>query len=297
MPTARLPPMFCLGLHGFGAARIPFSRKRSRNDRISKLYCGTIESSDALRYERDSSKLPSHLLQFSKDKSGGGVERDAAVQPPLHPLLFAIGRHRLQGRTYHSRGSRPHRRPRRFRVPVLLFSGGEPLLRDDLLTLVAAARKRGIRAVISTNGTLITHERAASFRDAGLSYVGVSVDGLEDVHDRSAAPPAHSHARSKASGPAKRPASRWASALPSTGSTLKKFPACSTFLKRKEFPESAFTIWSIPAAQRSSLKKTSTQLHPRHRGPHYRQNGRASQKGIPAEVLTWTITPTACIST
>ena len=35
---------------------------------ISKLYCGTVEPSDALRYGRDSSKLPSHLLQFSKDK-------------------------------------------------------------------------------------------------------------------------------------------------------------------------------------------------------------------------------------
>ena len=35
---------------------------------ISKLYCGTVEPSDALRYGRHSSKLPSHLLQFSKDK-------------------------------------------------------------------------------------------------------------------------------------------------------------------------------------------------------------------------------------
>ena len=35
---------------------------------ISKLYCGTVEPSDALRYGRDSSQLPSHLLQFSKDK-------------------------------------------------------------------------------------------------------------------------------------------------------------------------------------------------------------------------------------
>ena len=35
---------------------------------ISKLYCGTVEPSDALRYGRDSGKLPSHLLQFSKDK-------------------------------------------------------------------------------------------------------------------------------------------------------------------------------------------------------------------------------------
>ncbi|NIA30462.1 MAG: 12,18-didecarboxysiroheme deacetylase, partial [Actinobacteria bacterium] len=35
---------------------------------ISKLYCGTVEPSDALRYGRHSKKLPSHLLQFSKDK-------------------------------------------------------------------------------------------------------------------------------------------------------------------------------------------------------------------------------------
>jgi Fe-coproporphyrin III synthase len=35
---------------------------------ISKLYCGTVEPSDALRYGRDSSRLPSHLLQFSADK-------------------------------------------------------------------------------------------------------------------------------------------------------------------------------------------------------------------------------------
>ncbi|MGB2821371.1 MAG: 12,18-didecarboxysiroheme deacetylase, partial [Phycisphaerae bacterium] len=35
---------------------------------ISKLYCGTVEASDPLRYGRQSAKLPSHLLQFSADK-------------------------------------------------------------------------------------------------------------------------------------------------------------------------------------------------------------------------------------
>ncbi|MDA3810799.1 MAG: hypothetical protein PF518_10805, partial [Spirochaetaceae bacterium] len=35
---------------------------------ISKLYCGSVEASDPLRYGRHSGKLPSHLLQFSKDK-------------------------------------------------------------------------------------------------------------------------------------------------------------------------------------------------------------------------------------
>ena len=41
---------------------------------ISKLYCGTVEPSDALRYGRHSGKLPSHLLQFAKDKKPVVVE-------------------------------------------------------------------------------------------------------------------------------------------------------------------------------------------------------------------------------
>jgi radical SAM protein with 4Fe4S-binding SPASM domain len=71
-----------------------------------------------------------------------------------------------------------------FGVPVLLFSGGEPLMRADLFELIAHARLKGIRAVISTNGVLITPEVAAKLRDAGLSYVGVSIDGLQARHDR-----------------------------------------------------------------------------------------------------------------
>ncbi|ELZ91450.1 heme biosynthesis protein [Haloferax mucosum ATCC BAA-1512] len=69
-------------------------------------------------------------------------------------------------------------------VPVLLFSGGEPLVREDLVELVEYATDAGIRAVLSTNGTLITEEKAAALRDAGLSYAGVSVDGLRERNDR-----------------------------------------------------------------------------------------------------------------
>jgi radical SAM protein with 4Fe4S-binding SPASM domain len=70
-----------------------------------------------------------------------------------------------------------------FGVPVLLFSGGEPLMRPDLFELVSHTRSRGIRAVISTNGTLITKSVALKLQDAGLSYVGVSLDGLSAIHD------------------------------------------------------------------------------------------------------------------
>ncbi|WP_290813225.1 TIGR04347 family pseudo-SAM/SPASM protein [Halovivax sp.] len=68
-------------------------------------------------------------------------------------------------------------------VPVVLFSGGEPLVRDDLAELVAYAADVGLRPVLSTNGTLITRERAIALRDAGLRYAGISVDGLPARND------------------------------------------------------------------------------------------------------------------
>ncbi|MFC6954182.1 TIGR04347 family pseudo-SAM/SPASM protein [Halorubellus litoreus] len=70
-----------------------------------------------------------------------------------------------------------------FGVPVVLFSGGEPLARPDLEHLVAYADDLGIRPVLSTNGTLVTEERAEALRDAGLKYAGVSVDGTREVND------------------------------------------------------------------------------------------------------------------
>jgi len=72
----------------------------------------------------------------------------------------------------------------RFGVPVLLFSGGEPLARPDLPELAAYAVKKGMRAVISTNGTLITRPMAQTLKRIGLSYVGISLDGLEEINDR-----------------------------------------------------------------------------------------------------------------
>jgi MoaA/NifB/PqqE/SkfB family radical SAM enzyme len=71
-----------------------------------------------------------------------------------------------------------------FGAPVVLFSGGEPLVRKDLIDLASYAVNRGMRAVISTNGTLITKTMAKALRQVGLSYVGVSLDGLKEVNDR-----------------------------------------------------------------------------------------------------------------
>lgn len=71
-----------------------------------------------------------------------------------------------------------------FGVPVLLFSGGEPLLRQDLFTLNDFARRLKIRTVISTNGTLINEETAKKIKAGNVDYVGVSLDGIGVNNDR-----------------------------------------------------------------------------------------------------------------
>ena len=152
---------------------------------ISKLYCGTVEPSDALRYGRASSQLPSHLLQFSRDKRPvvvWNVTRQCNLKcvhcyahakniPFDNELSTKDGKNLIDDLA-------------RFNVPVLLFSGGEPLVRKDLPELAAYTVEKGIRAVISTNGTLISKKTAHTLKDIGLSYVGISLDGMEPINDR-----------------------------------------------------------------------------------------------------------------
>lgn len=70
-----------------------------------------------------------------------------------------------------------------FEVPVLLFSGGEPLMRRDLFDLVTYAHEKGLRTVLSSNGTVITESVAQEIKDIGFSYVGISLDGIGSIHD------------------------------------------------------------------------------------------------------------------
>lgn len=71
-----------------------------------------------------------------------------------------------------------------FKAPVLLFSGGEPFMRPDLFELGKYAFSKGLRTVISTNGTMITKETAKKIKETGFSYVGISLDGLEETNDK-----------------------------------------------------------------------------------------------------------------
>ncbi len=71
-----------------------------------------------------------------------------------------------------------------FGVPSILFSGGEPLLRHDLFELIEYAVGRGLHAVISTNGTLIAADKARRIKQLGVSYVGISLDGIGPINDK-----------------------------------------------------------------------------------------------------------------
>ena len=67
---------------------------------------------------------------------------------------------------------------------IMIFSGGEPLTRPDILELVAYATHLGLRSVFGTNGTLITLDMAQKLKDAGAMGMGISLDSLDKAkHD------------------------------------------------------------------------------------------------------------------
>ncbi|PLX37075.1 MAG: heme d1 biosynthesis radical SAM protein NirJ [Hyphomicrobiales bacterium] len=70
-----------------------------------------------------------------------------------------------------------------FRVPVLILSGGEPLLRPDIYDISARAKGMGFYTALSTNGTLIDEPVADKVAGIGYDYVGISLDGIGAVHD------------------------------------------------------------------------------------------------------------------
>ena len=151
---------------------------------ISKLYCGTVEPSDPLRYGRHSRNLPPHLLQFASDKKPVVVWNmtRACNLNCMHCYARAVYLGSERELTT-AQGLDLLDDLATFGVPVILFSGGEPLLRPDVIELAKHAVGSGMRAVLSTNGTLIDKGKARLLKDAGVSYVGISLDGLEKVND------------------------------------------------------------------------------------------------------------------
>ena len=71
-----------------------------------------------------------------------------------------------------------------FKVPVLILSGGEPLLRPDIFDIAKRAKAQGFYVGLSSNGTLIDKNNIDKIAECDFNYVGVSLDGLGATHDK-----------------------------------------------------------------------------------------------------------------
>ncbi|WP_027719423.1 radical SAM/SPASM domain-containing protein [Desulfovirgula thermocuniculi] len=148
---------------------------------VTSLLCQTNSFGDRLRYHPSSR----HQKHGTSPGRGPVVVWNMTRACNLRCLhCYAAARERHPGELTTREAQKLIDDLASFKVPVLLFSGGEPLLREDFFALASYAAARGLRTVLSTNGTLIDRRTAARLREAGVSYVGVSLDGVGETNDR-----------------------------------------------------------------------------------------------------------------
>lgn len=146
---------------------------------VTKLLCGSPQPADGLRYGE-----------------GEGAPRAASLRRPV--VVWNITR-RCNLRCVHcySDSTSAHYDGEltldqmvavvddlaRYGVPALLLSGGEPMLHPQFFDIASYAVARGVRVTVSTNGTRIDSGAAARLKDLGVTYVGISLDGIGACHD------------------------------------------------------------------------------------------------------------------
>ncbi len=148
----------------------------------TKLLCGKATVSDLIKHREG--EIEPHLLQFSTNS------KPIVIWNVNNRCNLSCRHCYIEAGDEEHEGELTTQEAKRFiddlgemKIPVLLFSGGEPLLREDIYQLAERADKKGVRPVLSTNGTLLSRQVAKKLRMAGFKYVGVSLDGLERVHD------------------------------------------------------------------------------------------------------------------
>ncbi len=152
----------------------------------TKLLCGTATVSDAVKYKgMPSNEIPAKMLQFSTES------RPLVVWNMTRRCNLRCMHCYIQSEDKDYSGELTTEEAKEFiddlakaEVPVLLFSGGEPLIRKDFYELARYATDKKIRAVVSTNGTLITKEAAKKMKESGIEYVGISLDGGPETHNK-----------------------------------------------------------------------------------------------------------------
>ena len=150
---------------------------------ISKLYCGADSPGDAVRYGRAGSADPSAAPTAAERRPivVWNITRKCNLRC-LHCYTDSEAKN-YPGELTTEQCKIVLKDLADFRVPAVLFSGGEPTLRPDLLELVAFAKSLGLRPTLSTNGTLIDDTLAPKIAAAGFTYVGISLDGIGEVND------------------------------------------------------------------------------------------------------------------
>lgn len=150
----------------------------------TKLLCGTATVSDVIKHSGGGGQVPPQLLQFSNQNRPLVVWNmtNRCNLSCRHCYINAEDR-RYRDELTNDEAQIFIRDLADMQVPVLLFSGGEPLLRQDIFELGSMAAELGLRPVISSNGTLIDRSLARRIKEAGFQYVGISIDGAPATHD------------------------------------------------------------------------------------------------------------------
>jgi len=150
---------------------------------ITKLYCGGDTGGDALRYgisrtdeaapESASVRKPIVVWNITRKCNLKCIHcyNDSGQGGDLGELSTAEAKRVIDDLA-------------EFGVSRLLFSGGEPLLREDIFELMEYAVSHSLRVVVSTNGTVIDSAAADALKGIGVSYVGISLDGIGAVNDK-----------------------------------------------------------------------------------------------------------------
>lgn len=145
---------------------------------ISKLYCGEITPSDELRYG-EGKNIKS--AKFRKPVVVWNITRTCNLHC-IHCYSSSENK-KYAGELTTDEAKKVIDNLTQFKVPSILFSGGEPLVRPDIFELAKYAKAKGLSITLSTNGTLITKEIAQKIKDIGFAYVGISLDGIGEVND------------------------------------------------------------------------------------------------------------------
>ncbi len=139
---------------------------------ITRLLCDEVGPGDHLRYEKRDAPKPVVVWNCTRQCNLNCIHCYASADNQRDPdeMDTAAGEAFIRDLAD-------------FGIPVLLFSGGEPLLRKDFFSLARLAKELGLRTALSTNGTVISETMARDIKGIGFSEVGISLDGIGANND------------------------------------------------------------------------------------------------------------------